>query len=141
MNSCEKIDKILSFFIYINRWGDNMSKETFKKFVRVHPELVDYVNHKTMTWQQFYEIYDMYGENNEVWKKYQPEPQEKITTKATTALDELVSMVRNVDLETVQKGVDGLQKAIGLLQELGPNKEQKPLNSYEERPMYKYYED
>ena len=41
-----------------------MSKETFKEFIRNKPYLIDYVNDNTMSWQKFYELYDLYGENN-----------------------------------------------------------------------------
>ena len=44
-------------------------KEEFKKFVKKHPELVEYVKNKQNTWQDFYEIYDMYGEEDSVWNK------------------------------------------------------------------------
>ena len=47
-----------------------MSKESFKMFVRSNPKLLDYVRNNQMTWQKFYEMYDMYGENNSVWDNY-----------------------------------------------------------------------
>ena len=53
-----------------------MSKENFKNFVRQNPELADYVLDKKVTWQQLYEIYDMYGENNQIWDKYRKQKQE-----------------------------------------------------------------
>ena len=37
-------------------------KEEFKSFVSKHPELINFVREKKNTWQDFYEIYDMYGE-------------------------------------------------------------------------------
>lgn len=43
-----------------------MSKEEFKSFVRKNPSLIKYVNNNSMTWQKFYEMYDMYGESNDV---------------------------------------------------------------------------
>ena len=45
-------------------------KEEFKAFVRKNPILVKYVKNNEMTWQKFYEIYDIYGENNDVWIDY-----------------------------------------------------------------------
>ena len=47
-----------------------MSKETFKMFVRSNPSLLDYVRNGQMTWQRFYEMYDMYGENHSIWNSY-----------------------------------------------------------------------
>ena len=36
-------------------------KEEFKNFARLHPELVTYIKNGNMSWQKFYEIYDIYG--------------------------------------------------------------------------------
>ena len=47
-----------------------MSKETFKEFIRNKPELINHVNNGTMTWQKFYELYDLYGEDDNIWKQY-----------------------------------------------------------------------
>ena len=44
-----------------------MSKETFKAFVKQHPELAQYVRNQQMTWQKFYELYDLYGEDDQVF--------------------------------------------------------------------------
>ena len=45
-------------------------KEEFKNFARLHPELLDYIKNKEMTWQNFYEIYDIYGSDENAWSKY-----------------------------------------------------------------------
>ena len=42
-------------------------------------------------------------------------------------------------MDTLQKGVNNIQKTINLIQELGINKKQLP--EYEPKPMYKYFED
>lgn len=40
-------------------------KEEFKLFAKKHPELINYLdNHKDMSWQKLYEIYDIYGEDD-----------------------------------------------------------------------------
>lgn len=118
-----------------------MSKESFKEFVRKYPRLVDHVNNHSMTWQKFYEMYDMYGENEEVWQKYLNQDVSVASKNTNGTVNDFMNMIRGVDLETIQKGVNGLQKAIGLLQEIGPGKENNFQNQYEERPIHKYYED
>ena len=40
-----------------------MKKEEFKQFVRQNPGLIKYVKSGEMSWQKYYEIYDLYGEN------------------------------------------------------------------------------
>ena len=45
-------------------------KEEFKKFVKKNPDFADYVRNKTATWQELYELWDMYGEDESVFSKY-----------------------------------------------------------------------
>lgn len=127
--------------------GDDMSKETFKSFVSRNPSLASYVNKGEMTWQRFYEMYDLYGENGAVWKKYKEEENTStVTTSSTllgdTSLKEIFNTLKKVDLETVRRGVDGLSKAVNLLQDFSSNKStNNNPSSYERRPMYRYFED
>lgn len=126
-----------------------MSKETFKNFVRSHPELANHVMKKNASWQQFYELYDLYGENNSVWNDYikttSPTTETVASSKNTreNAMGELIKMVKNVDLNSVQKTVGNLQKTIGLLQDLGIGAGSAAIaeKPYEPRPMYRYFED
>lgn len=125
-----------------------MAKEDFKRFVRSHPELIQYVNSGNMSWQKFYEMYDIYGENNSVWLKYQETGDTNNTastitktaaaTVGDTSLKDLFNMVKKIDLESVRKGAEGLQKAIALVQDFGST---KTTNNYQARPLYKHLED
>ncbi len=119
-----------------------MAKEDFKRFVRSHPELVTHVNQGSMTWQKFYEMYDLYGENNTIWLKYQSTTEEakaKSPTVGDTSLKDLFNMVKKIDLDSVKKGAEGLQKAIALVQDLGSST--KTTNNYQARPLYQHLED
>ena len=46
-----------------------------------------------------------------------------------------------MDLETLQRGVNGLEKAVSLLSDLTASNEKPVVNTYQERPINKYYED
>lgn len=122
-----------------------MSKEEFKSFVRKNPSLIKYVNNNSMTWQKFYEMYDMYGESNDIWNNYLGTTSNNIV-KANTlsssenAFRELVNTVKTINLEKVQKGINSLQKTISLVQELGSSNNTTP-KEYERRPVYKHFED
>lgn len=129
-----------------------MSKESFKMFVRSNPKLLDYVKSNQMTWQKFYEMYDMYGESNSVWNTYLGNDNSVRSTPITnnanntsskkigdTPIKDVFNMIKQMDLETVRKGVDGLQKAVGLVQDLTVNK--KVGNNYQARPLYQHLED
>lgn len=115
-------------------------KEEFKKFVSRNPNLIDYVNNKKMTWQQFYEMYDLYGENNSIWDNFK----ENKTSNPSSiglinAIKEFIGLFKGIDLNTVQKTLTSLDKAIEAFK--GFNSSEKIDNNYEERPKYKYFED
>ena len=123
-----------------------MKKEEFKNFVRKHPNLVNYVQNKKMTWQQFYEIYDLYGEENSIWDSFKDNDTSTNTknTLASTGLiatiKELMTLFKGVDLNTVQKTLTSLDKAIEAFKEFNGNNNDLR-NNYEERPKYRYFED
>lgn len=123
--------------------------DAFKTFVRKNPSLIKYVRTGEMEWQKFYELYDLYGEEESAWSSYlKKEP--TVTTSATASdsknmtegLLGMASLLKGIDLNTVQNGVSSLQRVVGLLQELGskaPKEEVKP--AYKPRPIYKHFED
>lgn len=122
-----------------------MSKENFKLFVKEHPEFINYVNKGEMTWQKFYELYDMYGDNNDIWNKYLEVGDTRSSNTSSllgdTSLKDIFNVVKQIDLDTVKRGVDGLQKAVGLIQDITGNKNSNNQSNYQRRPMYKYFED
>ena len=116
-----------------------MSKKDFKMFVRSNPNLVKYVDDGTKTWQDFYEMYDIYGENSDIWNKYkniETTTSKKTISVADTSLKDIFNTLKKIDLDQVKKGAEGLQKAISLFQGLG-----KKEDIYEPRPLYQHLED
>lgn len=117
-----------------------MSLENFKNFVRNKPILETYVSNKEKTWQDFYNMYELYGEDSAVWEKYLSQSK----TKETVTLKDMFGMFKNIDMTEVQKQVNSLQKGIGYIEELVKSKEKDiPIrkSSYEARPLYKYLDD
>ena len=114
-----------------------MSKENFKLFAKKHPELANNVILGKVTWQKLYELYDIYGENSSIWNDFSSSKSE---TFNQTSFKDLFNVFRNLDMESVQKGVNNLQKTIGLLQELGIGTSQNQ-TTYEPRPIYRRFED
>lgn len=113
-----------------------MSKESFKIFANNHPELVDHVLNGEVSWQRLYEIFDIYGENNKIWSRYINN-----TTSNVNELNfkDIFSNLKNIDMDSFQKGVENLQKTIGLLQGLSfGNNADKP---YIPREPYHHMED
>ena len=81
-----------------------MSKENFKKFAKNHPELSNKVETKQTTWQELYELYDIYGEDNKVWDKY--------ITKNDITIKDIISKLKNINLEEIQTQIESIQKTL-----------------------------
>lgn len=109
-------------------------KEEFKQFVGTHPELVSFVKNKEMTWQDFYEIYDIYGEKEEAWDRYF-----KGSINKDEKLTELTSIFKNINMDNIQHHVNNAQKAINIIQEL--TKKTPEVITKVERPITKFYGD
>ena len=110
-------------------------KELFKEFIKNKPELVEFIKNKEMTMQQFYEIYDVYGENEKAWKPY-------LSSKNTTKLSDII---KGINLDDVQKHINTAQKALGAVGDLATKKEETLSNlikgPLESRPLNKFFED
>lgn len=124
-----------------------MSKESFKSFARSHTELANYVMNGKTNWQRLYELYEIYGENSSIWKDYFSSTNDAdITTRDTdiselsTNFKDLVGHIKNIDLDSVQKGITNIQKALGVLQEIGIGKN-NITSTYEPRPLYQHFDD
>lgn len=118
-------------------------KEEFKAFAKMHPELVHYVKNGDMTWQKFYEIYDIYGENADAWKNYFRSTTEEGATVSSGVLGTLEKF-KNIDMNSIQEHIKTAQKALNLVQELTsksgstPSVSSGPVNP---RPLNKFFED
>ncbi len=114
-----------------------MSKEQFKEFVKTKPELASYVTSNEMTWQQFYELYDLYGDNEEIWRKYPPKDNIKPTKKISDYMEKF-------DPDSLQKHIENAQKALDIFSELATKtKENINTNIKPEiaRPLTKFFGD
>ncbi len=120
-------------------------KEEFKAFVRKRPELVRFVNKGDMTWQKFYEMWALYGEDEKVWKDYDVKGTEQSVNASpkeeSFSFSSLMDSIKKVDMNAVQKGIGSLQKAIELLQGLTTKGATNNTNTYEPRQLFKKFED
>lgn len=118
-----------------------MSKESFKIFAKSHPELLDFIKTGEMTWQKFYEIYDIYGEEERAWQNYLGKK------SVNQSLSSLKDIIKSIDTDSIQKHINSAQKAIGVVQELtGKTSSSKMVgNNFKgpssPRPLNKFFED
>lgn len=110
-------------------------KELFKIFIGKHPEILKYIKNKEMTFQDFFEIYDIYGEEASIWDKYFKE--EQITND--TRLKELSGLLKNINIDSIEHHVNNAQKVIGIIQEL--TKKTPEITETLENPITKIYGD
>ena len=116
-------------------------KEEFKEFIRNKPELVEYIKNKEMTMQSFYEIYDIYGDNEEAWMPYiRKEKKEEVKSSP-----KITDIMKNINMDELQKHINTAQKALGVVEELTSKGTTNlkdivkgPLTS---RPLNKFFED
>ena len=106
----------------------------FKEFVKKNPALTTFVNNNTMTWQKFYEMYDLYGENNDIWKDYL----ERTDTVKAIGLADVIAWIKNIDLDTLKENINNVQRVVGVLQDLGTK---NTSTTYNPRPIFKHFED
>ena len=110
-------------------------KEDFKNFVNNHKELIKYVNTDKMTWQKFYDMYSLYGEDNEVWNEYFLKEDNKSNLSFKNILDSL----KNLDADEVQKNINSLNKILSLISTLITKAKEEEV--YVPMPLYKKFED
>lgn len=82
------------------------SIDEFKLFVKKKPEFSSLVLSGNYSWQQLYEMYTMYGENHEIWQQLQK--------KESPPTIDWVGLVKNIDIDTLISGMQGLEKILDL---------------------------
>lgn len=121
----------------------NSKVEEFKAFVKNNPFLISYIRNGKKSWQDFYELYDLYGEDEDAWGKFLEEESVQETSSERNNggyWDELVKAAKNIDVNKVQEGITSLQKTLSLFGDLfaGKTSTQK---EYNPRPLYRRFED
>ena len=109
-------------------------KENFKTFISNHPELLSFIRNKEMSFQDFYEIYDIYGEDEATWSKYFSK-----TESDDSRIKELSKVLKNINMDSIEHHVNNAQKVIGIIQEL--TKKSPEVTSVIDNPITKIYGD
>lgn len=120
--------------------------DNFKTFVKQNPTLTSFVNKGDMTWQKFYELYDLYGEENEVWNDYLTQEKNKReetpkTSSGTRSINNILEMAKNLDTNKIQDGITSIQKAITLFGDILLKDKTENSSTYTPRPIYRRFDD
>ena len=108
-------------------------KEKFKNFVKQHPELLNHVKNGKKTWQNFYEMYDIYGEKEEIWNEY------LTPIKQTNSFD-MLNFLKTIDLDSIEEAITSIQRVLSLFQDMTKDTN-KSSSTKKPRPIYKHFED
>ncbi|OEH93923.1 YlbD family protein [Bacillus solimangrovi] len=111
--------------------ADQKHIDSFRQFVRKHPTLITEVREGNKTWQNVYEDWHILGEEDDVWKPYLKEvasanvdaetSDDKKTDKDegnNEGFRQILSMVKNIDMNSIQGHIANMSGAIGNIQEL-----------------------
>ncbi|MGN1342226.1 MAG: spore coat protein YlbD [Bacilli bacterium] len=118
--------------------------DNFKSFVKKNPKLITFVKNGSMSWQKFYELYDLYGEDDSVWNEYVKEEKKEVkqeTRNNTNSLSNIVEMAKNIDAAKLQDGITSIQKAISLFGDMLTKNNQTTSSNYTPRPVYRRFDD
>ncbi|MDD7151553.1 MAG: spore coat protein YlbD [Bacilli bacterium] len=119
--------------------------DNFKLFVKNNPNLITYVKNNTMSWQKFYELYDLYGEDNSVWNEYLNKDTTVNTTKTeskkSSKFSDILDMAKNLDTNKLQDSISSVQKAIGLIGDILVKDKKPDASTYNPRPIYRRFDD
>lgn len=118
-----------------------MGKLEFKEFVKNNPSLYKYVKNNEMTWQKFYEMFDLYGSENDIWNDYLKKETVASTVATTGSFTDFINWFKKMDLDEIQDGLNSIGRVISVLQDFGTTKETKSETTYKPRPVYKHFED
>ena len=112
-------------------------KEEFKTFVRKNPILIKYVKNGEMTWQKFYEIFNLYNTDYDAWKDYL----KPLSNKTEETSSDLLGFIKGIDLDKVQEGVKSLQRVMGVFTDMTTKDAPFKATNYKPRPIYKHFDD
>ena len=112
---------------------DNL--ERFKIFVKDNPSFASFIKDGSMTWQKFYELYDMYGEDSKIWEQFKT-----VTNTKGPTLNDIINIAKNIDMDKFQDGVNSLSKAFGLFSDLFASKGSGG-DTYTPRAIYRRFDD
>lgn len=91
-------------------------KEEFKKFIKDNPYLGKSVREGKTTFQKLYELYDIYGEDEDMFKEYKVEEEiEKVENKET--ISNIINSIKGINMDEVKKNIESLQSAVSFIED------------------------
>ena len=110
--------------------GDmNMDKlEKFKEFIKDKEFLIEKVNKNETTWQNLYEIYDLYGEDASVFKNNREDNHQE---NNEGKVNNLLKAFEGVDVNKINENLEGVRKILAVLAEFSKKDDTKVKRTYQ----------
>ena len=119
---------------------NGMSKlDEFKIFIKDQDEVLDKIHKGKLSWQQVYEIYDIHGPTNSLFK--QPKKEETRNSKSSNQLTNALKAFQDVDMDKISDNLQSLQKVLGIFSEFSKNNTKVDPSHSMSRGNYKRYND
>lgn len=98
--------------------------EEFKAFVKQHPKIIQEVRAGNKKWQEFYEDWYLMGPEDDYWNQYRGQgekqakarDEKKSTSKKGDFMSQLLTSLKNVDVNQVQSHITNVSNAITSIQ-------------------------
>lgn len=106
--------------------------EEFRKFASQKPHLKDLVKEGKTSWQELFEHYDIYGEEDELFKEEEKKEYSSFSEKTTKeepkkdSLNSIFDTISGFDPDKLSDGLNGMKKILGILQEV--TRPEEPIN-------------
>ncbi len=99
------------------------TKDNFKEFASRNKYLASSVTSGKTSWQKLFELYDIYGEESDVWNEFKNIRKVKEETKLSDTVKSVVDNIKNIDVDKLEENIGSLQKALGFLEEIMVSKD------------------
>ena len=117
-----------------------MSKlDEFKTFIKGQDEVLEKIHNGELSWQKVYEIYDIYGPSNSLFK--QPKKEETNTrNKSNSQLNNAIKAFQDIDMDKISDNLQSLQKVLGVFSEFSKSNKSDQSHSLS-KGGYRRYND
>ena len=109
--------------------------DKFKEFIKDKEFLIDKVNKGETTWQNLYEIYDLYGEGASIFNNATIDEGKTINNE--NRVNNLLKAFEGVDVNKINENLEGVRKVLAVLSEFTKKDDAKPKRTYD-RPNNRY---
>lgn len=100
-------------------------KDEFKIFASKNKYLANAVNSGKTTWQKLFEMFDIYGEESDIWNSFKIFKEVKEEKNLSSTVKNVIDNIKKIDVDKLEENIGTLQKALGFLEEIVVTKDSK----------------